>query len=190
MDALTLLKTRRSVAVTLMKEEAVSPEHLQEILAIATRVPDHGKLAPWRILILQADARAALGEVAAKRFAALYADAREAELAFERNRFCRAPLVLAVLSTPVIGKIPVIEQQHSASAVCMNILHAATALGLGAKWLTEWPAFDAEMTSHLLAQAGKEAGSIAGFIYIGHPKQKQEERERPDIQAVALPYRA
>lgn len=183
MDALTALKTRRSVKP---KELGPGPgpndAALQTILTIATRVPDHGKLCPWRIVVLQGEGRAKMGEVAAARFAALHADANDKQIEAERQRFTRAPLVLAVLSTPKESvKAPRWEQEMSAGAVCMNILHAAHAMGFGACWLSEWVGFDAAI---LEALGGAADDNIAGFIYIGEKVATPEERERPVLEMV------
>ena len=183
MDALTALKTRRSVKP---KELGPGPgpneAELQTIMQIATRVPDHGKLCPWRIVIVQGEARIKLGEVAAARFAALHAEANDKQIEAERQRFTRAPLVLAVLSTPKASvKAPRWEQEMSAGAVCMNILHACHAMGFGASWLSEWVGFDAAI---LEALGGEADDNIAGFIYIGEKLATPEERERPMLDAV------
>lgn len=180
-DALTALLTRRSVSVKDMVDPAPSEVDLSEILRVGLRVPDHGKLCPWQIRILRTDGATKLGNIAAEIFARNYPDANEAQIAAERNRFLRAPLCLAVLSTPKLGTKPVWEQQLSAGAVCTNILHAAHALGYGAKWLTEWVAYDEEI---LAALGGKEGDQIAGFIYLGSKTSEPEDRERPQLEAI------
>lgn len=149
-NPLTRLLTRRSTSVKDMRAPAPSDAELEQILTIATRVPDHGKLCPWRLVVLRGEGARALGAIAAAQFAAQNTDATEAQIAAEHARFTRAPLCIAVLSTPVLGTKPVWEQELSAGAVCMNILHAAHALGYGGKWLTEWVAYDAAITASLL----------------------------------------
>lgn len=178
MDALTALQTRRSTKPKELGHRAPSATELETILTIATRVPDHGKLAPWRIVLLEGAGRARLGAIAAERFAALYPqDATEKHLEAERQRFTRAPLVLAVLSTPKeSAKAPRWEQELSAGAVCTNILHACHALGYGAAWLSEWAAFDPVI---IKALGGDIDSKIAGFIHIGDKLAEPEERERP-----------
>ena len=179
---LTPLLTRRSVSVKELTLPAPNAEQLAQILRVATRVPDHGKLTPWRIRILRGEGALKLGEIAAAEFGRQYPnDATEAHLAAERQRFARAPLCLAVLSTPVLGTKPVWEQELSAGAVCMNILHAAHALGFGAKWLTEWVAYDAEIVKAL---GGKADDKIAGFVYIGSKVAEPEDRERPNLEDI------
>lgn len=189
MDALTALKTRRSVKP---KELGQGPgptdEQLQTILHIATRVPDHGKLAPWKIVVLQGQGREKLGAIAAERFAALYPnDATDKHREAERQRFTRAPLVLAVLSTPKESvKAPRWEQEMSAAAVCTNILHACHAMDLGASWLTEWVAFDPVI---IRALGGDIETKIAGFIYIGEKVSTPDDRERPALPDIVHEYK-
>lgn len=187
MDAITALTTRRSTKPKEMGTRAPSEAELETILTIATRVPDHGKLAPWKIIVLQGEGRAKLGEIAAQRFNALYPnDATEKHLQVERQRFTRAPLVLAVLSTPKESiKTPRWEQEMSAGAVCTNILHACHALGWGAAWLSEWVGFDPVICEAL---GGSADDKIAGFVYIGEKLNEPEERDRPVLAEVVTYY--
>jgi len=179
MDYLEGLLSRRSVAPKDMTAEPVTPEHLEIILKAATRVPDHGKLAPWRIKVFDKAAQAAFGSIISARFEELNPGIEEKFIMFERERLARAPLVLAVITQTVQGaKAPPWEQYLSAGAVCMNILHAAHALGYGAKWLSEWIAYDEKI---LDAMGGKPGERIAGFIYIGTPKEKPADRDRPKL---------
>lgn len=187
MDALTALKTRRSVKP---KELGQGPgptdAQLATILEVATRVPDHGKLAPWKIIVLKRDGQEKLGRIAEERFTKIYAETNEKQREAERLRFTRAPLVLAVLSTPKESvKAPRWEQEMSAAAVCMNILHACHAMGLGASWLSEWVAFDPTI---IHALGGDIETKIAGFIYIGEKTSTPEERERPPLESVVFNY--
>lgn len=182
MTPIDALLTRRSVAVKDLAPPAPSEAELEQILRVATRVPDHGKLCPWRIRILRGDGARALGNRAAERFAALHPQATEAQLAQERGRFTRAPLVLAVLSTPVADSKPVWEQQLSAGAVCMNILHAAHALGFGGKWLTEWVAYDDTIRTALGSTGADDR--IAGFLYLGSKTAAPDDRKRPRLEDV------
>lgn len=187
MKAMKLLLTRRSSDVKTLTKPAPEGDDLEQILTAATRVPDHGKLAPWKLLLLHKQGQKKLGDVCAKLFKKQYPDASEKELEHERARFTRAPLVIAVLSTPKESKkAPVWEQEMSAGAVCMNILHASHALGYGAKWLSEWPAFRSEVVEQL---GGSKTDKIAGFIYIGTPTEKPEERERPKLSDVVEEYK-
>lgn len=179
------LLTRRSVSIKEMVAPAPSAEDMELILRAATRVPDHGKLCPWRIVVLKEEGQHKLGALAAAIFARTYADATPAQIDAERNRFARAPLCLAVLSTPKLGSKPVWEQELSTGAVCMNILHATHMLGYGGKWLTEWVAYDAEI---LRALGGQEGDKIAGFFYLGSKTSEPEERERPALESVVRMY--
>lgn len=187
--ALTALTTRRSTSVRDMAAPAPTDAELEQILRVATRVPDHGKLAPWRIVTLRSEGALKLGAIAADVFAKQNSDATEAQIAAEHTRFTRAPLCLAVISTPKLGTKPVWEQELSAGAVCLNILHAANALGYGAKWLTEWVAYDDAILKALLnAAPATEAldgtARIAGFIYLGTKTTETADRERPELKDV------
>jgi nitroreductase len=192
MPPMDYLLTRRSVKANALVPPAPDEAQLEQILTAATRVPDHGKLCPWRILVLGKEGQGWLGEILARRFASLYPQANEKQLQFERERPLRAPLLLVVLATPVASpKAPEWEQHLSAGAVCMNILHAAHALGFGANWLTEWPAYDDDITAALLARVPPlvaEAGGrprVAGFMYLGSIREQPEARERPALKSVA-----
>ncbi|MCA3574588.1 MAG: nitroreductase [Aestuariivirga sp.] len=155
-----------------------TPQELAQILEIAVRVPDHGKLAPWRFILWEGEARQAFGEVMKARWHALHPEYGADSLAFVANMFLRAPTVLGVVSCAAEHpKIPVWEQQLSAGAVCMNILSAATALGLGCQWNSDWVAYDAEI-ARAMGLAPHER--IAGLIYLGTPSAPLEDRPRPD----------
>lgn len=180
-SSLDPLLTRRSVSVKDLKNPAPSVEELELILKAGTRVPDHGKLCPWRIIVLTEDGQRTLGALGAKLFAEQYPDAIPAQIAAEEARFMRAPLCLAVLSAPRPGTKPVWEQELSAGAVCMNILHAVHMLGYGAKWLSEWVAYSAPIVHAL---GGGPDDRVAGFIYIGSKTEEPEDRERPKLEQV------
>lgn len=187
MELLEGLLTRRSVAPKDMTEEGPTAAELDHILTAAIRVPDHGKLGPWRIVTFDKTAQQAFGKVVAQRFSELYPDATDAQAAFEAARPTRAPLMVAVLCTPVESpKAPVWEQELSAGALCQNLLNACHALGYGARWLSEWIAFDDAI---LKALGGREGDRIAGFIYIGKAKEAPEERVRPTIAEVVRAWK-
>src|SRR6185437_5822666 len=187
-DALELLKTRRSVKPIEMTGPAPSAAEIETMLTIAARVPDHGKLAPWRFIVFEGEARVAAGAVIAIRFAETHPEATADQIDFERNRLARAPLVIAVVSraAPHV-KIPEWEQQLSAGAAAMNLLTAANALGYAASWLTEWYAYDRRALD-ALGLAPHER--IAGFVHIGKPARPPDERERPDLAAIVSRYGA
>ena len=178
-EKLQLLAKRRSILASNLGLPGPSKEELTQLLELAIRVPDHGKLAPWRFVVIEDAARLRLGAILESIFLNRQPDASTSVLAFERTRFERAPTVVTVISSPVEQtKVPEWEQVLSAGALCQNLLLAATAAGFGAQWLTEWYAYDAEFTKELGLEAGE---SIAGFIYIGTMKQPATERPRPEI---------
>ncbi|MEM1400899.1 MAG: nitroreductase [Pseudomonadota bacterium] len=182
--ALDHLLKRRSVVAKEMIGPGPDDTQLRHILRAATRVPDHGKLAPWRIQILREAGQRKLGDLFAELFAADNPTANEKQIGFERDRPLRAPLLLVVTSKPIIPhKIPAIEQTLSAGAVCQNILNAATALGFAAQWLSEWPCFRPEVRALLGHDSPHD--QIAGFMYIGSAASPPKERPRPVIDAVA-----
>jgi len=144
-------------------------------------VPDHGKLAPWRFVVLAGDARARLGATVAEAFLARQPDAQLPSIEAERGRLLRAPTVVAVVSAPVLNpKVPEWEQVLSAGAVCHQLLLAANALGFAAQWITEWYGYD----HRVLAALGLKGGErLAGFVYLGTAREAAEERARPDLAA-------
>ena len=185
-DALDLLRTRRSSRVLDLVEPGPSAGDLDTILTIAARVPDHGKLAPWRFIVFEGEGRLRAGAALAQVFAAAHPDAGERRLEEERNRFARAPLVVAVVSRAATHvKIPEWEQLLSGAAVAQNLLLAAMALGYGATWLSEWPAYDAAARAVLGLQ---EHERIIGFIYVGTATQQLEDRPRPALSEVVTRF--
>lgn len=183
MEAIDLLLTRRSISAKDMTGPGPSEAELKTLLTAGTRVPDHGKIGPWRIQVLREAGQKALGEVLAKRFAAQHgAAANEKMIQFERERPARAPLLLVVTARlQPEHKVPLMEQKLSGGALCMNLLNAAHALGYVAQWLTEWPAFDAEVKAAL---GHAPETDIIGFIYVGKPAVPPMERERPGLDTV------
>jgi nitroreductase len=181
-ETLALLQRRRSVAAHRLAEPGPGPEALETLLTIAARVPDHGRLVPWRFIVIEGAARHTIGEVISTAFHADQPEADAEKIATERNRLARAPLVIAVVSRakPHV-KIPEWEQALSAGAVCMNLLTAATALGFGATWITEWYAFDRRVLD-AMGLASDER--IAGFIHIGTPTEPSAERPRPALSDI------
>ena len=181
-DSLPFLQQRRSVSPGRLSEPGPGPEDLERLLTIASRVPDHGRLFPWRFVVIEGEARHRLGAVVESAHRADQPGADDETLARERGRFARAPLVIAVVSRakPHV-KIPDWEQVLSAGAVCMNLLHGAQALGYGASWITEWYAFDRRILDALgLAPSER----IAGFVHIGTVVEQPAERLRPDLAAI------
>ncbi len=177
-DTLALLKARRSVKPMMLAEPSPSPEQLTELLTIASRVPDHKKLAPWRFIVFQGAARAAIGETfAAACKAEDKMEPSEVRLEGERQRFLRAPLVVAVVSRVVPSpSAPEWEQILSAGAAAFNLCIAANAMGYGTCWITEWIAYSPIVRAGLKLADNER---VAGFVYIGTAKETQEDRERP-----------
>lgn len=180
MTPIELLTSRRSVSTKEMVEPGPSDDQIQTILQAAHRVPDHGKLGPWRFILFQGEGRAKFGQQIAEIYQSTRPEANEKAAEVQRQLPMRAPLVVAVISTAEPhAKIPEWEQVLSAGAACQNLLLAAHSLGFGAQWVTEWYSYD----KHVKELLGlKEGHQVAGFIYIGSYKQKPEERVRPDLQ--------
>ena len=178
-DVTTFLERRRSVFIPALQHPAPDEAQLKTILTIASRVPDHGKLAPWRFILYRGDGAARIG----KALAAI-AEAREGPLGdarrdAEEKRFSRSPLVVGVVSTARLHvKIPEWEQVLSAGAAAMNLVNAAHSLGFGANWVTEWVAYDDEAKAVLGIGADEKA---AGFIHIGTPIETPADRPRPEL---------
>ena len=185
-DALQLLKTRRSVKPMELCGPGPTAAELDTLLTIAARVPDHGKLAPWRFIVFEGDARAAAGDKIAAIFRAQHAEATADQIEFERKRLARAPLVVAVVSRagPHV-KIPEWEQQLSAGAAAMSLVIAAHAMGYAASWITEWYAYDRRV---LDALGLEDFERIVGFVHIGRPAKPPEERERPQLSDIVTRY--
>ncbi|MXQ09928.1 nitroreductase family protein [Microvirga makkahensis] len=185
-ESLSRLLSRRSVPPRWLGEPGPSADEIETMLTAAARVPDHGKLVPWRFILIDGEARQRLGEVLVKAFLADNPHADAEKVAAERERFSKAPLVVAVVSRTVPHvKIPEWEQVLSAGAVCMNLLNAATALGYGASWLSGWACFDRRVLD-ALGLAPNER--IAGFIHIGTAKEKPTDRDRPNLAAIVTRF--
>lgn len=185
---LEFLRTRRSSKPAMMTGPGPSDEQLQQILQIAARVPDHKKLAPWRFIVFTGEARGRAGEVFAKACAAEERDApSEARVAFEKQRFERAPVVVAVVSaTRPIPAVPEWEQILSAGASSYNLCLAANAMGFATAWITEWVAYS-PMVREAFGLADNER--IAGFVYIGSASERQEDRDRPVLNDIVSYWR-
>jgi nitroreductase len=155
-------------------------------LTVASRVPDHGKLTPWRFIVFEGEARLKAGAAIEAAFLAKYPDAKPEQIDYEQNRLARAPLVIAVVSRagPHV-KIPEWEQVLSAGAAAMSLVLAAHALGYGANWITEWYAYDRRV---LDALGLSEHEKIAGFIHIGTPVHPPEDRPRPPLANIATRF--
>jgi nitroreductase len=184
-QALDLLLSRRSAKARFLAAPGPSAEELTRILTAAARVPDHGKLAPWRFIVFEGEARARFGQMLVEALRETETPSAERE-AQEAGRFLSAPLVVGVVSRARPGlPIPEWEQILSAGAVCQNLLIAAHALGYVAVWLTGWFAYHPKVLQRLGLAAGER---IAGFIHIGTGTAPVEERPRPDLNAIVARY--
>jgi nitroreductase len=163
-----------------------SAAELETLLTVAARVPDHGKLTPWRFIVFSGEARRKAGETIAGTFRAEHPQATSEQIEFECNRLARAPLVVAVVSraAPHV-KIPEWEQILSAGAAAMSLVMAAHALGYAANWITEWYAYDRRVIEAL---GVKPHERVAGFVHIGRPGRPPEERPRPPLSDIVTYY--
>src|SRR3954447_243609 len=163
-----------------------SAAELDTILTIGARVPDHGKLAPWRFIVFEGDARIRAGEIIAGVFAGKNPQATQTEIEIEKRRLTDAPLVIGLVSfTRPHPKVPAYEQELSAGASAMNIVTAATALGYGACWLTGWFSFDRDVLDGL---GLKPEEKLAGFVHIGKPTRPSEDRPRPVLSEIVTRF--
>ncbi len=180
-SALSLLATRRSGKPRDMVAPGPDAAELAAIVAFATRVPDHGKLNPWRFVVVPAERREALSELLVSAYRLERPEAGRLEIESMQQFAHQAPTLVVVLSSPVPGsKIPVWEQELSAGAVCMQLLNAVAAHGFVGGWLTGWPAFNPVVRDAF----GSGHERIAGFVFIGTPSRPLEERPRPALDAV------
>ena len=187
-NALELLTNRRSTKAIELSGPPPSAAEIETLLNIASRVPDHGKLVPWRFIVFEGEARRSAGAAIATAFSTKYPNAKPEHIEAERERLARAPLVIAVVSRAVPhAKIPEWEQVLSAGAATMNLVIAAHALGYGANWITEWYAYDrAVLDAFGLAPHER----IAGFVHIGRPLGPPEDRPRPPLTDIVSRFTA
>jgi nitroreductase len=187
-EAIDLLKTRRSVKPIELSGPGPTPEQIATLLTVASRVPDHGKLTPWRFIVFEGDARLKAGEKIAEIFKLNRPDATPDQVEMEGKRLARAPLVIAVVSRagPHV-KIPEWEQVLSAGAAATSLVFAAYALGFAASWLTEWYAYDRRVLDALGLAPNEK---IAGFVHIGRTTKASEDRPRPPLHDIVSRYGA
>lgn len=184
-EALSLLLSRRSGSAKAMTGPGPDAEQLRQILAAAVRVPDHGKLSPWRFLLFEGEGRARMGAVLAEAVAG-ERDVSPERIAQESQRFMRAPVVIGVVSRVREQiPVPVWEQQLSSGAVCQTILIAAHSMGFVANWITDWCAYHPMVLERIGLKPNER---IAGFVYIGQPVKPLEDRPRPDIDALTTRF--
>lgn len=178
------LSLRRSTKIALLDaNKGPSLDELKDIIALAARVPDHGKIAPWRFILVDGDKRLELGEKMADILKAKTPKMDDNHYKMEKERFLRGKNVAILISSPNIHhpKVPVWEQELSAGAIGYNLILSAWSFGYAATWLSEWPMFDDDVKALLEL---KEDERIAGFFYFGYPLESPIERERPQIESI------
>ncbi len=182
---LALLATRRSGKPRDLAAPGPDADQFAQILAIAARTPDHGKLAPWRFVVVGQDQRTALAALIIDAYRVERPTASRTEIEALDQFAHQAPALIVVLSSPKPSHIPVWEQELSAGAACMNLLHAVHALGFAGGWLTGWPSFSDAVRDAF----GEPHERIAGFMFIGTPSRALDERPRPDMERVVSRWR-
>lgn len=187
-EILDFLKTRRSVMARNMTTPGPNEEQLKTLLEIGARVPDHGKIEPWRFIIFQGDARAAFDNKLLEVYTTRHPDAEPGDIKRSCHCFTRAPLVIGIVSSPKPHpKIPDWEQHLSAGASCQNLLIAAQSMGFAAQWLTQWYTYDEKINDHL---GLSDTEMMAGYIYIGTASEPPKERARPEIDDITTYFGA
>ncbi len=180
-SALEFLKARRSRPAKTLSAPVPDRAQLEKLLTMAARCPDHGKLEPWRFIVIEANAMPRLAQIAQTRGEALGKSPEDIEKG--RRQFDQGHLAVAVIEVQrAVEKIPAIEQTYSAGAVCLSLLNAALASGWGANWLSGWPSHDRGFMAQALDLAEHER--IAGFVHIATETVAPPERPRPDIQNI------
>lgn len=181
-EVLHFLARRRSSSAVTLAAPGPSADEVEALIALAARVPDHGKLSPWRFVILDSEGKAAF----AARLEAIANARGDAKSVAKLAKLKLPPMGIAVVSRTRQHEIPLWEQELSAGAVCTTLLYAAQALGYGANWITDWYAYDAQATA-VLGLSPEER--VAGFIFIGTTAEAPLERERPDPAALTTLWR-
>lgn len=192
MDLKTYLSSRRTIPSAHLSAPGPDEQQCNDILTLASRTPDHGKLAPWRFILIAGTARQTLSEFCvARQKAVAQGEERsltDAEIEKTATTFTKAPLIVVLVSTAADHpKIPLWEQELAAGAVGMNLLHASNALGFSAQWLSAWMAYDPTICTKL-GLSGTER--IAGFFHIGTAQEGPVERARPDISDITTHWSA
>ncbi|HVG49897.1 MAG TPA: nitroreductase [Rubellimicrobium sp.] len=180
--ALDFLLSRRSRPARTLGLPVPSRDEVAQLLAAATRVPDHGKLEPWRFLVLTRPATDRLAALVEARGSLLGVEPEK--IAKSASQYSMADLAIVVIQVPrPTEKVPAIEQTYSTGAVCLSLLNAALAQGWGANWLTGWPIYDEVFRREGLGLQPDER--VAGIIHIGTPRMDSPDRPRPDPQKLA-----
>lgn len=176
------LLSRRSTVARMMDGPGPDDADLRKIMEAGMRVPDHGRLTPWRFIVIRGDARNAIGDVIAEAFKKNNPDAIDEQIEMEQERLTRAPVVVAVVSkVHREHKIPEWEQILSAGAACQTMLIAAQSMGYAAQWLTEWYSYDANVKA---AVGAASDDAIAGFMFFGNEMAEATERARPEFDDI------
>lgn len=185
-EIIDLLATRRTVPLPKLSGPGPTEAELDRLLTIAARVPDHGKLVPWRFIVFEGEARDRAGAVIKKAYLADMPEATPEQIAQEQGRLSFAPLVVAVVSrAKPHAKIPEWEQVLSAGAVCMNLIVAAKGMGFSATWLTQWYGLDRRVLDGFGLEPEER---IAGFMHIGRAEQIPADRDRPDLSSIVTRF--
>jgi nitroreductase len=181
-EVLAFLNRRRSASAITLTAPGPGEAELDLLLRLATRAPDHGRLSPWRFVVLEGQSK----DLFAAKLEALARARNDQPAAAKLAKLKLPPLAVAVISAPKPGAIPEWEQRLSAGAVCTTLLYAALAMGFGANWITDWYAYDPEANA-ILGLADDER--VAAFVLIGTPREPPLERERPDVRALVKRWR-
>ncbi len=182
-DTLALMASRRSASAQTLRAPGPDAEALADLLRLAARVPDHGKMTPWRFIVLEGEGKAALVQ---RLHALAGGQDNPGKAVAALGKMAAPPLAVVVVSSPREGGKPVWEQQMSAGAVCMSLLLAAEAMGYGANWITDWYSYDP--AARALLGLGP-AEQVAGVVYLGTPSEDALERVRPELPALVSRYR-
>jgi nitroreductase len=180
-EVLEFLALRRSTPALTLTAPAPSAAEVSDLLRLAARVPDHGKLTPWRFVVLEGESKVAFAD----RLDALAKARGDTTLSAKLGKLKVPPLALAVISSPKTASIPEWEQLLSSGVVCTNLLYGALAMGYGANWITDWYSFD-KRALDILGVGENE--KVAGFLYVGTSAEQPLERVRPDLSTLVSEY--
>lgn len=179
--ALDFLLSRRSTPIPALKAPAPDRDQLTTILTAAARSPDHGKLEPWRFVVLEKAALERVAQAIAKRGPELGIE--QAKIDKPVGVYGNSPLAVVVVESPKDSdKVPAIEQTYSAGAVCLSLVNAAMAMGFGANWVSNWFSHDKQFREEVFGLAPHE--TVAGVIHIGTPSAATPDRPRPDLDQI------
>ena len=181
-EVLDFLATRRSASAVTLAAPGPTSDELAMLTRLACRAPDHGKLTPWRMIVLETAPKAEF----AARLEALALSRDDAKAAAKLAKLKAPPLGVAVVARPQLSEITEWEQLLSAAAVCTNLLYGATAMGYGANWITDWYAYDPDALQILGLEAGER---VAGYIFMGTAREAPLERVRPEVEALVSYWR-